>query len=396
MSYYDVFQSRVKFYGRTMAERIQNVEMRNFENQLKNSPHRVDLSTESGVEFPAIIVRNKDDVSKKIMELHTRVNTPIHTGDIINWNETVPLTGENGVTTEEKWILYRKLRKVNEAYQTYYMIRCNYYIRWVDNDGHVQGSWCYFASSLDNKVKENFRTWNSLITPQPNKYAEMIMPTHSIMRHTNFIVEDEGWQMVESDFSSVPGVMYLSLTETKVNMIYDDLVYDIADTDKIAVYGFNYPTSGQKFSVGSVVKPQITMLKNNKVVDLPITYKPYDLSYINENFEAIKEGETFIIVVAPDNYQELIPIVITADQTQDMYLTGDLVIKLNRTKQYVLKNAEGEVEFSIDSDRAKVIEAHDNLCVIKANDENKLGYFTLTAKSGSQVYTLEIKVEPLW
>jgi len=34
----------------------------------------------------------------------------------------------------------------------------------------------------------------------------------------------------------VPGVIYLSLTEGKINSIYDDVANNLADTDKIANY----------------------------------------------------------------------------------------------------------------------------------------------------------------
>jgi len=65
-----------------------------------------------------------------------------------------------------------------------------------------------------------------LITPQPNKYAEIIMPRpidtaseieNTVNRGTNFIIEDESWKMVEADFTSVQGIFYMSLTENKVN-----------------------------------------------------------------------------------------------------------------------------------------------------------------------------------
>ena len=39
------------------------------------------------------------------------------------------------------------------------------------------------------------------------------MPRNEVLRDTSFIVEDESWSVVETDFSSVPGVMYISLTE---------------------------------------------------------------------------------------------------------------------------------------------------------------------------------------
>ena len=48
------------------------------------------------------------------------------------------------------------------------------------------------------------------------------MPRYPIDRATNFIVEEESWTVVEYDHTSVPGVIYLSLTEGKVNPFYDD------------------------------------------------------------------------------------------------------------------------------------------------------------------------------
>ena len=53
-------------------------------------------------------------------------------------------------------------KKVNETYQTFYIVRCNYLVKWVDELGHIQSSWCFFTSSMDSKIKENFRTWNNL------------------------------------------------------------------------------------------------------------------------------------------------------------------------------------------------------------------------------------------
>ena len=49
------------------------------------------------------------------------------------------------------------------------------------------------------------------------------MPTVSIMRETSFIIEKESWRVIEYDYTSVPGVMYLSVGEEKINTMYDDM-----------------------------------------------------------------------------------------------------------------------------------------------------------------------------
>jgi hypothetical protein len=67
------------------------------------------------------------------------------------------------------------------------------------------------------------------------------MPRYPIDRATNFIIEEESWQVIEYDHTSVPGTIYLSLTENKINMVYDDLENNIADTDKRAKYELVLP-----------------------------------------------------------------------------------------------------------------------------------------------------------
>jgi hypothetical protein len=98
-------------------------------------------------------------------------------------------------------------------------------LHWIDADGYLHRSWAYTVSSVDSKVKGNFRMWHSLISPQPNKFAEIIMPrplltgtdVNQLMRGITFIIENEGWVVIECDWTSVEGIVYMSLTESKVN-----------------------------------------------------------------------------------------------------------------------------------------------------------------------------------
>lgn len=149
MNYYDVYFSRANYMGSSPAEVAINRGKRSFEQWLRQTPAAVDLSVERGLYFTGAIVSYKEDPNKVRMNLQVAVDIPLRVGDIVNWGE-------------EKWLLYQKEKKVAETYQTFYMVKCNYYIKWVDTAGHLQGSWCYFVSSMDSKIKENFRTWNSL------------------------------------------------------------------------------------------------------------------------------------------------------------------------------------------------------------------------------------------
>ena len=219
MNYLEVYFSRLNHLGRTTGERITNGGIRTFQRWKNESPHTVSsLSVERGLYFDGIILQSKDKAYQKILHLNVSNDIPIRVGDILNWKLS------DG--TVEKWILLSEENKVNGTYRTFDILKCNYLIKWVNDKGYLCQSWAYVLSSTDEKVKGNFRTWHNLITPQPNKYAEIIMPRpvdensqviNTVDRGTNFIIEDESWKMVEADFTSVRGIIYMLTQQILIN-----------------------------------------------------------------------------------------------------------------------------------------------------------------------------------
>lgn len=396
-NYLDVYFSRAFHRGESVAEVAQNTGERSFASWLAGSVHTVkDLSVERGLYFSGIILTNKDKEHQKIMFLNVANDIPILVGDIVNWK----CDGQ-----VEKWIIFSKEKKVNGTYQTFSIIRCNYLMKWVDKNGHLQSSWSHFVSSMDSKVKENFRTWNSLITPQQNKFAELLLPRQEIERGTSFIVEDEAWYVVEYDHTSVPGVMYLSLVEEKVNYVYDDLEHDIADTDKLAVYEIVLPENMQNFNIGDEVKPIYTLTKNGFPSDEEVTYTPADkkyLKFVDGKLIAQKVGKTTIIIQLASNEEikQELEINIGEAPVFNAYLNGGETIRLDRraTYEFIANEPLTEnVAFSISDDAfAFIEETSPNKCVVRANADNKLGKVTLRAVYRGAEYFKTIEIIPLW
>ena len=388
MNYLDVYHSRIHHLGETTGEIIRNGGIRSFEKWMAQSPFTInDLSVERGLYFSGIIEEKKDEKQLKTMYLHVANDIPVKVGDILNWKT------DNGST--EKWILLQEERKVNGTYRTFWIIRCNYLVKWVDKSGAVQTSWSYIVSSQDDKIKGNFRTWHNLITPQPNKYAEIVMPRVDIARGTNFIIEDEGWQLIELDWTSVPGIIYLSLTESKVNMVYDDLKNDIADTDKI-----KFPELDQIYTVGDKILPHF-IDDTFSIIDINMTSS--NTSIVNENMEVLATGTAVITISLKDNpiIQKQYEIITRLATAFSAAIEGEDKIRLDRQQRYTLvgtSNINGEVEFSLDdTELATLVQnERDNLCVVHANKKNKLGSVTLSARYGGQTYTKVIQIIPLW
>ncbi len=399
MNYLDVYFSRINHLGETTAERIRNGGKRSFEKWLAESPHTIrNLSVERGIYFDGIILTSKDKEYEKIMFLEVALDIPIQVGDIMNW------VLDNG--SVEKWILIQEEKKANGTFRSFWIVRCNYFVKWIDSQGHLQSSWAYFVSSLDSKIKGNFRTWNNLITPQPNKYAELLMPYYPIDRATNFIVEDESWTVVEYDRSSVPGVIYLSLTESKVNMVYDDLENDIADLDKLAIYDLSVPEVTQIFTVGEPIELTFTLMKNGVPSDEEIKFISMNkkiAKMIDNKLLAISEGKVDIIIQLKQYpaVQKIITIEVGKEKNEfSAYIEGNDNLRLDRIGIYTLKGTDeivGDIEFSIDDNTlAKIVKIENNSCSVRANAKNKLGVITISALYNNKTYSKQISIIPLW
>ena len=398
MSYLDVYFSRVNHGGETTSERIRDGGIRSFERWLAESPHTIeDLSVERGLYFSGILITNKDKEAKKLLFLHAANDIPLQVGDIMNWRQ------DDG--SLEKWLLLSEEKKVNGKYRTFEIIKCNYLVKWIDLNGHLQQSWAYVLSSTDSKIKGNFRTWHNLISPQPNKYAELIMPRVSIERGTNFIIEDENWQLVEYDHTSVAGVIYLSVTENKVNMIYDDLNEDIADTDRLAQYRIDLPPVDQTFSVGDVIAPVYTLMKNGIPYEGEISWESSDkriAKVIDGQLTALAEGTVTITATLVDfpQIQQSIEITINGvEQEFSAYIKGNDFIRLDRYCDYELVGTIpiNNIEYRLEeTDLATISSIDGNKCIIHANKKNKLGTITLVAIYNGVEYTKEITIAPLW
>ena len=429
MNYLEVYYSRLNHLGETTGERITNGGIRTFQRCKAESPHTVTtLSVERGLYFDGIILQSKDKAYQKILHLNVANDIPIRVGDIMNWIQP------DG--TLEKWILLSEEKKVNGTYRTFDILKCNYLIKWINDKGYLKQSWAYVLSSTDDKVKGNFRTWHNLITPQPNKYAEIIMPRqidensqviNTVDRGTNFIIEDESWKMVEADFTSVQGIIYMSLTENKVNMEYDDLEVDVADTDKLI-----FPSLQKVYTVGQEIIPEFNeqTLNEWEIVLTPPEDQQVVILLDNGHLRANQPGQV-IVKMRLKNYEINNPRravvkefeITVNEEGEALYIKGPDTIKLDRYSTYVLANEDivstdvepeadiikNDVSFTLTNLTEETIplgtleKVYDDNGVelkytkaIHANNKNKLGQVLLEAEYNNKTYSKVIKIIPLW
>ena len=386
MNYFEVYKKRASHLGTTPQERAFNSGILEFRRYLKYNQHTVRglIREKDGTVFDGVILTDKEDENRVSQILEVELGLPLEKGDLILWND-------------EHWLIYRSTTSSYQPHQKFYMVKCNYYIKWVDN-GVLKESWVYLLGSKDSKIKDNFRTWHNVITPQPNKFINLILP-HVIMPiNTEIMVLDEVWYLVDYDQNSVPGVVFMSFTETNLNLQRDDVENKVANADQISEWKV-VMASTQTVGPKQLVPIQYHIFKDGIEIepDGHVTIQHSGNLYKkNGQIYTTSSGRGYIEV----KYNGAIAvqeIIISEELTISPVLVGDDKIRTGFNADYILENAEELVKFTVSDEKlVKIKRKTSNSCTIYANEENKTGFVTLTAQMGEEKFYKEIAIIPLW
>ena len=397
-NYTDVYWYRVTKYGENHKEREYNYSVRNFEKYLNEHPSSVDVVIDH-TPARASIISNKQDQYKLTKQILTSINTIINPGSIVEW-------------ADGYWIVYQKEINPNQAYNSCYMVECNKRLKWIDEYGVEQEEWAYIFSSKDSIVKQNFRTWNRLITPQPNQWLEMLVPAKkTIKMDQKFIIDGRAWFVDEYDATSSKGVTYYSLTEDKIDRMDDSIENGLANANKLDCYKIAIQDEiNCGLNDSYIISP---IVYNNGVIDTqPLGYIIKDKSIAsvmsldnNATIVPISKGQTTLkiyLINQPKVFKSIV-INITDMTEQSAVLIGNDSIKTTDFAIYSVyrisdsKIIDPIVSFSIsDSNLASGILLDDGTLKIIANEDNRLGIVTVVINTSSDTYTKKIAIRSLW
>lgn len=400
--YYKVFQERCKNHGKSFKSLVQSQAALDFQRFLVSSPNAIDVTVndeEEKIRVATILNKEKNDTDVRRFFLANKEDG-LKIGDFIYWDDTV-------------WILLKKEKDTIDAYDKFEGLECRHNIKWIDKFGILQSTPCYLVAQTDEKVKANFRTWNNMITPQPNKYLEIITSRKNIELSQRFLIDETAWSVVETDYISVKGIIYLSLTEDKKDLYEDDINNDIADIVDLNKFQLKleeteitlgidetYQLSGKTYLNGNLYSSDIIV---------EILEGEENIS-IDENLRitGIKEGNTKLRISMEENNeisQELNVTIQESAPANVVYdLKGDASIKWGRTKIYQFVRVVNGIfepvkaEFSIE-DKDKLIknyEINETSITITANEDNRVGEFYINCTFGEETVRKEIKVTSLW
>ena len=401
--YYLVFQERSGNHGKTFKEVVQKQARHDFKYFLQSSPNaiKVTINSKEGKETKVATILNKENETLVKRYFLCDIADQIDIGDFLYWGDSI-------------WLMFRKERDTIEAYDKFEGIECRHKIQWVDSYGVLQNTPCYLVAQKDDQIKSNFRTWNNMITPQPNKYLEIITCRNNIQLGQKFLIDETAWYVVESDYISIKNILYLSLTEDKKDIYVDDIADNIANI--VDLNKFEMRIKDKEISLDIDKEYKIAgevYLNGNKYSDKIIieVIEGADLVTINDNFTltALSEGRVVLRICMEENneiYQEMIiNIVKNAPQNISYQLIGDESIKWGRTKVIQAVKVVDGVSTAIAAsfkvvDKEELLSSYEinsSSVTITADTKNKVGNFTIicTFEDGSTVEKT-IRVTSLW
>lgn len=400
--YYKVFQDRCSNHGRSFKSLVQSQAAIDFKRFLTSSPDSIDVIVNNlgnPIRVATILSKEKNDsVVRRFFLADKEENLKI--GDFLYWEDTI-------------WILLKKEKDTINAYDKFEGLECRHNIKWIDKFGVLKEVPCYLVAQTDEKVKANFRTWNNMITPQPNKYLEIITSRQNIELAKRFLIDETAWSVVESDYISVKGVLYLSLTEDKRDLYQDDInenIADIVDLNKFQLVVENKEINlgiDEEYLLSGKIYLNGNLYSNNIIVEI---LEGAEFISIDDELKisGVSEGSAKVRISMEENneisQEVIINIIENAPDTINYNLTGDEKIKWGRTKVYqAVKVINGVSEpvkatFSIE-DKNKVIknyEINDTSITITANTDNKVGDFDIKCNINGQELIKKVSVTSLW
>lgn len=401
--YYLVFQERSGNHGKTFKEVVQKQARHDFKYFLQSSPNaiKVTINSKEGKETKVATILNKENETLVKRYFLCDIADQISIGDFLYWGDSI-------------WLMFRKERDTIEAYDKFEGIECRHKIQWVDSYGVLQNTPCYLVAQKDDQIKSNFRTWNNMITPQPNKYLEIITCRNNIQLGQKFLIDETAWYVVESDYISIKNILYLSLTEDKKDIYVDDVADNIANI--VDLNKFEMRIKDKEISLDIDKEYKIAgevYLNGNKYSDKIIVevIEGADLITINDNFTltALSEGRVVLRICMEENneiYQEMIiNIVKNAPQNISYQLIGDESIKWGRTKVIQAVKVVDGISAAITAsfkviDKEELLSSYEinsSSVTITADTKNKVGNFTIicTFEDGS-IVEKTIRVTSLW
>ena len=220
--------------GHRQQERMIQAKRKSLDRALFNSYQAAEISPVgcAYIRHRALINPNvlKPDYDDKIVSVGYEHN--YKTGDVFQWRRRK----QDGTIDTSYWLIY--LQDLTElAYFKGDIRKCNYWVNWEDEYGHLHHTWFAIRGPVETKI-DSLNKSNYTID-LPNHTLNILMPKNAetlkrFQRYSKFYIrgaDDETnsicWRVEATDAISMPGVLEITAKEYYSNEQQDDMVQGV-------------------------------------------------------------------------------------------------------------------------------------------------------------------------
>lgn len=232
--YYDkVYKKRLNRYGLDFQSRIQGQRERDFENYLLKSIYRIDFQFENE-NHPGSLEHYQQDNTETVCYLLTRRDLILPNGTIL---EISTQLGKN------VWMVWWLEQIAASGYNRYIVLKMTNVLTW-EEEGKNHEQYGYFLGSGASPIRDTLKSkTNTPIYLENNNLHMFITPWNKKMiRNFYFEIKHEdinqGFQVVEFDINTTPGVGYISVDPVPVKDL-SDIPETSAEDKKEDIFWFN-------------------------------------------------------------------------------------------------------------------------------------------------------------
>ena len=214
--------------GYRQQDRMIRAKRQSFDRALYNSYQAAEISPAArpAERHRALINPNvlKQDYDDKILSVG--YENGYKTGDVFIWHGRQAMT-----TVDSHWIIY--LQDLTElAYFRGDIRKCNYYVRWLNEDKEELGRWFAIRGPVETKI--NYLQKEGISLDTPNHTLNILMPKDEetikyFKRYAKFYISNADeetnkicWRVAATDTISMPGIIEITAIEYYANESEDD------------------------------------------------------------------------------------------------------------------------------------------------------------------------------
>lgn len=411
MDYFnDVYLKRVNQYGTNIQDRIQGKMEYGFNNIVKKSPNKVDI-TINGLSAVGVLETVSTSEKEVIDYLLTYKTNKWNNGSIF-------YTKVRGTSEYLRWMILSLDKYQTIGYNRYKVILLDSEISWIGKDNLLYKEYAHFTgtgSSRDKAISSNFKIQFSAIAVNlPNKSLMITMPYNSALKKgCRLRISEDIWKVSGFDKESVAGVAYVTLEEDYIDAVDDATV---ADINKLSGWNFMSNMGDSLNLVSGDNNIEFYSYYNGLISNEPI-----GISFTDERLSAISNGNnTFKItcaeglvdlttltcsayLVKSPEIKQAFSITVTAVEEEWLALiVGSDTIKVGQSIVYELKtNFSTEVSVNIypgNIDKGlvpcfEITEIGDSYIKVRGIT---IGNDTLKVSIADSSYEKDIKIVSMW